>query len=74
MVPPVSTDAYGGPGLRTDDEVLTVSQAAKLTGFSVDTLRRWDKAGTLPALRTPGNQRRYRKSELLAALYRPASD
>jgi excisionase family DNA binding protein len=68
------TDSYSGGDLGTLDEILTVSEAAKLTGFSVSSLRRWDDAGTLPALRTPGNQRRYRKSELLAALYRPASD
>jgi excisionase family DNA binding protein len=68
------TDSYNGGELGTPDEILTVSEAAKLTGFSISTLRRWDDLGALPALRTPGNQRRYRKSELLAALYRPASD
>lgn len=69
------TDTYGGGDLGASDEILTVTQAAALTGFSVSSLRRWDDMGKLPALRTPGGQRRYRKSALLAELYRekPAS-
>lgn len=68
------TDSYSGGDFGTPDEILTVSEAAKLTGFSISTLRRWDDAGALPALRTHGGQRRYRKSDLLAQLYRSASD
>lgn len=67
-------DADGTTELRTDDEILTVQQAAALVGYSVPTLRRWDRLGRLPALRTPGNQMRYRKSDLLAGLYRQRDD
>lgn len=38
---------------------LSVGQAAKALGVSVDTLRRWDKAGKIQSTRTPGNQRRF---------------
>ena len=37
----------------------TISETAKLLGVSVPTLRRWEKAGKLPALRTVGRHRRY---------------
>lgn len=47
------------------DELLTAPEAAKLLGVSVDTLRRWDEAGTLrPDFVTPGSHRRYRRSSI----------
>lgn len=64
----MSTDTYGGGDLGTFDEILTVTEAAALTGYSVSSLRRWDAEGKLVAARTPGGQRRYLKSQLLAAL------
>ena len=37
----------------------TISETAKFLGVSVPTLRRWEKSGKLPALRTVGGHRRY---------------
>lgn len=47
------------------DDYLTVAQAARFVGVSPATLRRWDSAGTLVAIRRPGsNYRYYRTSDL----------
>ena len=40
---------------------------AKELGVSVETLRRWDRTGKLPAKRTPANHRYYTESDLTAA-------
>lgn len=49
--------------------LLSIGELAAALGVSVVTLRRWDKAGKLaPCLRTVGGHRRYRLSEVLAAL------
>ncbi len=46
-------------------ELLTIGQAAEIVGVSIDTLRRWDNDGTLPARRIgEGKQRRYRRADL----------
>lgn len=60
------TDTYGGTGSDTEPANLSVGQAAKLAGVSVSTLQRWDRDGLFVAHRTPTNQRRYRRSEVLA--------
>lgn len=41
------------------DDYLTIAQAAAYVGVSAATLRRWDTAGTLTAVRRPGSQYRY---------------
>jgi molybdopterin-binding protein len=43
---------------------LRIGQAAELLGVSVDTLRRWDAAGTLRLSRSAGGQRRVPLSEV----------
>jgi excisionase family DNA binding protein len=43
---------------------LTASEAAKLLGVSLSTVRRWSDAGVLPTYRTPGGQRRYSRAEV----------
>jgi excisionase family DNA binding protein len=50
--------------LRLED-LLQIGDAAKLRGVSIDTLRRWEKAGKIQAVRTEGGHRRYRVADLL---------
>ncbi|MFN2347442.1 MAG: MerR family DNA-binding transcriptional regulator [Dermatophilaceae bacterium] len=38
---------------------LTIGEAARRIGVSVDTLRRWEREERITSTRTPGNQRRY---------------
>ena len=45
-------------------EALTPAQAANALGVSIDTLRRWEKAGKITVRRTPGGQRRFPTSEV----------
>ncbi len=46
------------------NSLLTISQAADVLGVSIDTLRRWDKAGKLHAVRPDGKNRFFYRSEL----------
>ncbi|MDJ0510971.1 MAG: IS607 family transposase [Crocosphaera sp.] len=50
------------------EELLNITQTAKILGVSVKTLQRWDKEGTFPALRTPSNRRAYRRSDVNARM------
>src|SRR4051795_4751583 len=43
---------------------LSLGQAARAIGVSVDTLRRWDRAGKIETFRDERNQRRVRRSEI----------
>ena len=45
-------------------EVLTPGAAAAQLGISIETLRRWEKAGKITAFRTPGGQRRFDRAEI----------
>lgn len=47
------------------DDLLQIGDAAKLRGVSIDTLRRWEKANKITAVRTEGGHRRYRVADLL---------
>lgn len=48
-----------------DDGFFRVAEAATYLGVSAQTLRRWDRDGTLPALRRPGSDYRYyRRADL----------
>ncbi len=47
------------------NDLLQIGDAAKLRGVSIDTLRRWEKAGKIMAVRTEGGHRRYRVADLL---------
>jgi putative resolvase len=47
------------------ERLLSIGATAALLGVSVDTVRRWTAAGRLTAIRTAGNQRRYRLSDVL---------
>lgn len=57
------------------DDLLSIGQAAAITGLSVDTLRRYDADETMPltALRTPGGQRRFRRADVEALVSEAAS-
>lgn len=46
------------------DELLSIGKVADWLGKTHKTLRVWDKDGKLPALRTPTNQRMYRRSDV----------
>lgn len=50
------------------DELLTIGEAAAVLQASVQSVRRWADDGHLTAIRTPGGQRRFRRSEVEALL------
>lgn len=51
-----------------EDPLMPIRDAAGLLGVSVKTLRRWESAGKITAVRTPGGQRRFRQSDVDALL------
>lgn len=51
--------------MHTDaDEKMGIGEAAAYLGVAPHTLRAWTRAGTLPAARTAGGHRRYRRADL----------
>ncbi len=50
---------------------LTLGEAARAIGVSVDTLRRWDRAGKLTTVRDGRNQRRVSRGEIERLTSRP---
>ena len=50
---------------------LSLGEAAKALGVSIDTLRRWDRAGKLKTTRDAGNRRRVPASEVRRLARRP---
>ena len=48
--------------MATDD--LTLGEAARLVGVSVDTLRRWDRSGKIATVRDDRNRRRVPAAEI----------
>ncbi|MBJ8344490.1 DEAD/DEAH box helicase [Antrihabitans sp. YC2-6] len=60
-----------------DEEFMRVSEAATYLGISAQTLRRWDRDGTLKAVRRPGSDYRfYRRADLepFRLVYRRAEE
>lgn len=57
------------------DELVGIGDAARIACLSVDTIRRYSDAGHLITFRTPGNQRRFRASDVrnLLTLSTPSS-
>jgi molybdopterin-binding protein len=45
-------------------DLLRVGQAAEMLGVSVDTIRRWEQAGQLETVRSPGGQRLIRIADI----------
>jgi excisionase family DNA binding protein len=53
------------PGTTPEPRLgLSISEAARVLGVSLSTVRRWSDAGVLPSYRTPGGQRRYNREQL----------
>lgn len=51
--------------MHMDKSLVSIGQTAKLLGISIDTLRRWDKAGKFSSIRIdPSGNRYYRKSDV----------
>ena len=48
----------------SDEQLYTASEAARTLGISLDTLRRWDRAGRIRALRDEANRRLVPASEV----------
>lgn len=51
-----------------DEELLTVGQLAQIFNVHPRTVARWADEGKLSSIRTPGGQRRFRRSEVAALL------
>ncbi len=62
----MSHDPSGGRRRPTwsDLDWLTLGQAAGHLGVAQSTLRKWTDAGRVPAFKTPGGHRRYRRRDL----------
>lgn len=58
---------------RLLDPTLTLSETASLLGVCPTTVRRYTKRGVLRCFRTPGNQRRFRLSDVLDFIERQES-
>src|SRR5947209_29597 len=50
--------------LPKDKKLISISEAAKILGVSIDTIRRWDKAGILHSERPDGKTRYFSLAEL----------
>lgn len=50
--------------MRPADELLTIGELARRSGFATSAVRFYDREGLVPAERTAGNQRRYPRSAL----------
>ena len=47
-----------------DTPLLTIGEAARMLGVSVDTIRRWSDSGRIPAVVLPSGHRRYRAEDI----------
>lgn len=54
------------------DDGVPLGEAARALGVSVDTLRRWERAGKLRTRRDPANRRRVSRREIERLAKRPA--
>lgn len=48
--------------------MIPIGEVARLTGVTVATVRNWERAGKLDAIRTPGGQRRFKLSDVKSML------
>ena len=56
------------PALQRSDRLIPIRDAARLLGYSADTLRRWHDEGHMPAVVTPGGQWSVHESFISAVL------
>jgi len=47
-----------------EDNLIKISEAAKLFGVTTRTVRRWEKSGKIKPILTLGKHRRYKLSEI----------
>jgi excisionase family DNA binding protein len=47
-----------------EQKLLSIGKTAEVLGVHIDTLREWDKEGKLVPVKTPGNHRRYKWSDI----------
>jgi excisionase family DNA binding protein len=47
-----------------EEELISISEAARLLGVSMDTLRRWDQSGKLSSVKSEGGHRKYYRSQI----------
>jgi putative resolvase len=53
------------------DEYIPIGEASRDSGFSISTLRRWEREGLITVYRTPAGHRRYKRSDLASLLTKP---
>jgi excisionase family DNA binding protein len=53
---------------RSASDLLPIGAVASTFNVTVGTVRAWERAGKLPAIRTPGGQRRFRRADVDALL------
>lgn len=56
---------------ETDEQLLSIGDAAIIAGVTVQSLRRWADAGEVPSVVTPGGHRRFRRSDVIGLLKAP---
>lgn len=49
---------------HSEQDLLSIGEAARLMGVSVGTLRRYDADGKISSVRTLGGQRRFRREDV----------
>jgi len=64
---------YGEETARGGLEWLTLGEAASFLGVAHSTMRKWADQGVVPAIRTHGGHRRFRRGDLEAFLVRSAA-
>src|SRR2546430_15303940 len=62
-------EGYSMTSIQTEDEWLSLSEAAELLGMHPATVRLWADRNELPSRRTNGGHRRFRRADIEARLH-----
>ena len=54
--------------MTTETADMAIGEVAKCFGVAVSTVRNWELKGHITAIRTPGGQRRFRRTDIDALL------